>query len=344
MTGGLSTRYDDNVTYVKENPKGDFITGATVGIGLSQEGKSDTFKMNGNVTQEFFWDNSSFNNNRQDMDLEFQKELSKLDHFQLDDTFLHAEAPRSFEDAFGSANGRYAFYHNKFETEYTRDLSKQFALQTHYGNEFYQADRADLNDSTRNHAGVELDYAHSSALIFLLSYDFSVRDFNPGKNIDARTLITGLRKFFTKQLYLDVKPGVSWLTSTENDQHFVKAVGLVALTDEITESTKAGIFYQRDSGAHASVEDVFNSWRVGCDLSQQLLKRLKGTASLFYGEGDFETSDIEDKFIGVRAELEYEVKENLQTFISYDHLQTDSNRDSRDYKKNVATVGMTLIF
>ncbi len=343
IRGTLSNRFDDNITFVNSDKRKDFITDISAGLVLSQEGKTHTLDVSGNITQEKFWDNASFDNTRQDASLNFQKELSKHDNFKLKDVLTHAEEPRSFEDAFGRTSGRYSYIRNRFELGYLRVLSKHLNVQMTYGNELYNVSRDDLSDSVMNKTGVELDYIQSSAWTFLLGYDYSTRDFNPGGSVVGNAIVAGVRRFFTPQLYLDVKPGVT-LTKSVDNEDFVKATALIALTDEISKNIKAGIYFQSDSNATSSSQDIFNSWRIGGNFFKQLLRRLNGTIGAFYGRGEYESSGIEDELIGVNTRLEYEVTKNAATFLGYGYAETISNRDNRGYVKNTISLGVRVNF
>ena len=114
INSSVSTSYDDNVTFVKDDKKSDIVTNLTVGLDAKKEGKTYQFNMGGNFTQHLFADESSFNKNSQDVIIDFQKEFFKYDRISVTNNFVNADEPRSFEDDFGRTSGRYSYYRNTF--------------------------------------------------------------------------------------------------------------------------------------------------------------------------------------------------------------------------------------
>ena len=206
VTGFVSTAYDSNVTFVNDNEKADSVTNLTVGLGAKQEGKTYQLNAAGNITQHLFARNSSFNNNSQDINIDFQKEISKYDRFSLSNRFVHAEEPSSFEDDFGRTSGRYSYYRNTFNSTYTRDLSKHISVESHYGNQNYTTSQAGANDSLLHSVGLDISYIQSSATAYLLGYDFTTRHINTIGNANVHTDFNGVSSF-SYQATLRGRPG-----------------------------------------------------------------------------------------------------------------------------------------
>ena len=343
VTGSASTAYDDNVTFVKEDKKSDNVTNLLIGLGAKQEGKTHTLVLEGNLTQHLFSDNPSFNNNSQDITIDFQKELSRYDRFSATNKFTHAEDPQSFEDDFGRASGRYSYYRNIFNTGYTRDLSKHVSVQGRYGNENYSASREDVSDSLLHRVGFDVNYIESSATAFLLGYDFTTRHIDEGGSATVHTLAAGFRHFLTTQFYIDTRAGVSFVEAFDGSNASEPSV-IVALTNDFSETDSASLSYRRTSTPSSFTADIFDSWRVALNLSRQLLERLKMTASVFFGKGDFAALSITDRQTGASARLSYEVTKNAQTFLAYTYSEVDSNIDTRGYDRNLVEVGVRVVF
>ena len=136
----------------------------------------------GNVIPQIYANHSDFNDMSEDLTVDFGKEFSKLDRFSLKDKFSHTFEPRSLEDAFGRTSGRYSYYKNQFNLEYSRDIAQQFSFATRYTNQIDEVSREDLKDSGLNKIGFEADYWTSSDCTLFSSYDFSRRKFDPGQD------------------------------------------------------------------------------------------------------------------------------------------------------------------
>ena len=343
VKGSVSTAYDDNVTFVKEDKKSDNVTNLLIGLGAKQEGKTHTLALEGNLTQHLFADNPSFNNNSQDVSIDLKKELSRYDRFSATNKFTHAEDPQSFEDDFGRTSGRYSYYRNTFNTEYTRDLSKHVSIQGHYGNESYSTSREDIRDSLLNRAGFDVNYIKSSATAFSLGYDFTTRHIDESGTATVHTLAAGFKHFLTTQLYIDTRAGVSLVEAFDGSNAAEPSV-IAALTNDFNETDSASLSWRKTSTPSSFTADIFDSWRVALSLGRQLLERLKMTASVFFGEGDFAALGITDRQTGASARLSYEVTKNAQTFLAYTYSEVDSNIDTRGYDRNLVEVGVRFVF
>ena len=343
VKGSVSTAYDDNVTFVKEDKKSDNVTNLLIGLGAKQEGKTHTLALEGNLTQHLFADNPSFNNNSQDVSIDLKKELSRYDRFSATNKFVHAEDPQSFEDDFGRTSGRYSYYRNTFNAAYTRDFSKHVSVEGRYGNESYSASREDLRDSLLHRTGFDVNYIKSSALAFLFGYDFSTRHIDESGSATVHTLAAGFRHFLTTQFYIDTRAGVSLVEAFDGSNASRPSV-TVALTDDFNETDSASLSYRKTSTPSSFTADIFDSWRVALSLGRQLLERLKMTASVFFGEGDFAALNITDRQTGASARLSYEVTRNAQTFLAYTYSEVDSNMDTRGYDRNLVEAGVRFVF
>ena len=285
----------------------------------------------------------NFNNNAQDVRLAVLKEFSKYDRVSFSNTFRHAEDPSSFEDAFGRTAGRYSFYRNSMNLQYSRDLSKQLGLLVGYDNEIYEVDRANSSDSFLNRVSVELDYFRSSATVFILAYYFSVRDLDPGANSTVHSLVTGVRHYLTKQLYVDATTGLSLVEDFSGKTSTDPRIFLT-LTDDIDENTSVSVSFQKEKFPNGYTEDVFDYWQLTARVRHQLVERMGVVFSGFYGDGDFDSLNIRDKLTGVSTRLNYDLTEHVSAYVDYTYSQTQSNVDARGYERNIITVGMNCSF
>jgi len=344
IKGSMSTGYDDNVTLANENRKSDSVTKLSAGIGAKQEGKTHDLNIEGIFTQYLFANHSSFNNNSQNVNVDFKKTLSKHDRLAITDRFVHAEDPESFEDSFGRTSGRYSYYQNILDTKYIRDISKNVSLESHYGNEIYSSSRKDVDDSSVLHrVGADAVYIHSSAMAFLLGYDFATIHAEDNGRADVHTVSTGIRHFLTKQLYLDGRAGVSFVDSFDGRNTSEPNIA-VTLTNDFNKTDSANLSYRKTSMPSSDTADIWDSWQVAMNLSRQLLERLRGSVSVFFGKGEYEALSIKDTQTGVRTQLSYDVRENVTVFLSYTYSEVDSNLATRSYNRNMVDVGVKIAF
>lgn len=343
VISSVSNVYDDNVTFVKEDQKSDQITNVLAGLGARQEGKTYQLDVEGNFSRHLFAEHPSFNNSSQDINIDFQKEISRYDRFSVTNKFAHAEDPKNFEDDFGRTSGRYSYYRNIFHAEYTRDVSKHVSLQGHYGNENYGASGGGSSDSLLHRAGFDVNYIKSSATAFLIGYDFTARDIDESGSATVYTWVTGFRHFLTSQLSVDTRAGVSFVEALDGSSAAEPSV-IVALTNDFSETDSAGLSYRKTSAPSSFTADIFDSWQVAANLSRQLLERLSMTASVFFGAGDFAAQNIADRQIGASTRLSYEVTKNARMFLAYTYSDLDSNVDTRSYVRNLVEAGIKVVF
>jgi len=343
LEGKLSEAYDDNITYVNANQKNDFITTISLGGDAKYEGETKTLGVSGNVNRQFFADNNNFNNNSEDFSLAFLNELSKFDRINVKDSFSHAYEPRSFEDAFGRPGGRYGSYRNGLALGYARDITRQFRISARYSNKADTYSREDLADSYSNSAGFEAGYALNSDTGFFTSYDLSKRSFHPGARSSTHSLAAGLRQYLTKQFYFDGKAGEDFIKSY-NGKEYAKPSFSASFTNDLEQNTNANISFTKQYYANSYSQDLFDYWQVSGGLSRRLLERLGCSVSVFYGKGNYIPAIITDKLSGLSADFTYDIRRDLKGNLSYSFSETKSTVESREYRKNTVSLGLTAQF
>ncbi len=339
----LRQAFDDNITSVYENEKQDFITNLSLGLDMKYEGRLQNFGLVGTINQQLFVRESDFNNIAQDLKVNYQNEFSKYDRLSITNRFLRAEEPRSFEDAFGRISGRYNYYRNQFEMTYDKDMSRQFALQLRYGNEIYEVSREDLSGSFLQRMNIEIDYTQSADIRFLLGYDFSTRKFNPGDAAFEHHVTLGYRQVLNKQVTLDTQIGVSFIDSF-GTKDLTKPNIFVSLKNEVDEITNYTFSFRKKGDSTTSTQDIFDSWRVAIGFGRKLARKDTMSLSAFYGEGKYDTTAVKDIFTGVNARLNHDISEDIQMFVAYAFLGTNSNNETRSYDKNTTSFGFTFRF
>ncbi len=340
LRGSLNQTYDDNIFYEKSDPKKDYISSLSAGMSLNYEGKRTEAGLSLDVAQNIFWKYTENQNTTERVTAKLKQELSKFDSITISNTFAHTYEPYSFEDQFVRVSGRYSYYRNVFDIGYQKDYTEQFSAKFGYGNELDLTSRSDLPDSYVNRLSFEGDYAFSSENIVLGAYEFLHRKLDPGGNANTHTLSTGMRHLFTEQLSLEGRVGADFIDSYSG-KTYVNPLWSAVLTDEISEKQSANLSYIQGYSTNPSTEDIFNSWRVSGGVNRDLFKRLSGAASVFYGRGKYVTLDIKDNLFGGYTALSYDINKNLRGDLSYTYSQTTSNVDTREYRKNVVSLGIS---
>ncbi|MCR4337702.1 MAG: hypothetical protein NUV91_07860 [Candidatus Omnitrophica bacterium] len=339
----VSESYDDNVTYRKNDPIGDAITKIVLGIDMKKEGKTHLITIDADIAQQLFAQHSSFNNVSETLGLSFQKEISKYDVIKIKDAFSHSEEPRSFEDSFGRAEGRYFTYYNLFEADYRHDFNDYWALDTRYGNEFVDFTRKDLSASSRNSIRAGINYTVDAATILSTDYDFHKREFDPGSSSEEQEFSLGLRRYFTTQLYLDAHVGADLIKDYQGGDHTEPRYE-IGLTTDIDKNTQTGFLFEKEHTTTAYTQDIFDMWKISVGFAKQLTDRLRTAFAAFYGEGEYIHLNRESMFSGAGVNMSYDLSKKIKANFSYVFTNDDSNQVGGGYTKNTVLLGILTDF
>lgn len=343
ITGSVSETYDDNISSVKDNKKDDLITNAAVGIASAYENKITSFRLTGAIAQHLFAQYHNFDNTSVDFSASLTHDISKYDRIIATDTFMSAEETTSLIDAFGRTSGRYRYIHNSFSSGYSHQFSSQLAIDLKYANEAYNPSRSDLSDSYLNEFGIGANYSVVSDTALLLEYEYSHRNFNPGRGAFINALSTGLKHYFTTQLYLEAKTGIQFIESY-NRKNYAKPLFIASVVNDISKNTRWSFTFEKQYSTNPYTEDIFNSWEVFPEITQQLTEKLGLFFSGFYGKGKYPALGIKDTLQGVSLGVGYDIKENIKGTLFYKYSQVDSNDSSREYARNSWNAGITAKF
>jgi hypothetical protein len=343
VSAGVNEAYDDNITYADTNQKKDSSTNLNLGLDAKYEGKTRSLDLAANLNHQIFDTYTDFDNTSENASLTYLQEFSKYDRISLRESFIHSQDPSSFEDEFGRSSGRYSYYRNNFDLSYTRDISQKLSLVYRYSNEFYDPNSQDSSASYLHKLGAEADFAFNSQTIGYASYDFSQRSFDPGTEATFNFVGLGLRQYFTNQLFADLRAGVDFISSFNNQNHTEPSYQL-SVTDEFDQSSRLTLSFVNEYSANAYTEDLFNYWQVSAALSKQLLERLRCGLSAFFGKGEYPDLDIEDELKGVSLSFDYDLRHNLKLNLNYSYSKTSSNFSDRDYARNYVSAGLKAEF
>jgi hypothetical protein len=335
--------FDDNINYSEKNRNTDFISTLSAGASLNYEGKRTQAEFAADVTQQLYWDLTENNNTSEHLSLVLNHQLTKYDSIQITDTFTHAYDPGSFDEQFGRVSGRYSYYSNQFGLGYMREFSEQLSAKVNYGYDVETTSREDLFDSFVNRVSLEGSYALSSKSIMFTTYEYHNRELESVGNASVNTFGGGWRQNFTEQLSLEGRAGID-LIDSYNGEELTEPMWKLTLIDRLTETHSAILSFTQRYSTNAYTDDIFNSWRVSGGITSQLSKKVLGSATAFYGRGEYDSTGIEDNLFGGQAALSYDLYKNYNLDLSYSYSQTTSNLNSREYRKNVVFLGVSGAF
>ncbi len=341
--GDLLETFDDNVTSAHVDEKSDAITKATLAGGFTYTNPTDNLNFITRITQQLFAQHSSFNNTSEEVGLQGGKQLSEYDMISVTNQFKHEEDPSSFEDAFGRTSGRSSSYKNKFDITYARELTKQWNFKTIYRQDNDSYSRDDISDSIQYAPGILSEYALDSANFVGLGYDYAQRNFDRGGDVKAHNVYGSYRHFFTEQWSIDIKPGVTHITSVDGSS-FTKPRYTIGLNNDLDERTKVNINFTQEYAAGSFQQDVFNNWRLAASLFRQLLAKLTTSLSVFYGQGTYEGSNIDEDLSGADISLQYLLTKNASLYTGYNFQNVASNINTREHTRNMLSFGIKVSF
>lgn len=336
--------YDDNVAYSTEgNEQTDYITRITPGIGLRYDTVDTQVRFTTDITQEYFWVNTDNHNTSVFADLNVQHQFTKYDAVVVKNRFSRTLDPASFDEQFARVGGRFRRYQNEFDLKYLREINDKLAVSLGGGYDVNLVSRNDLIDSTVLRVSAEGSYELTSKNTLFSRYDYSRRDYEPGGTASVHTISGGARQMVTDTLSIQGFAGFDIVTAIDDDTK-VRPSWSIGLTDDLNETTTFDLNVGQRYSTNPYTSDVFDSWTVDATLSRQLTAKLRGSASAYYGSGEYDEIALEENFFGGNLELAYDIRDNVQGKVAYTHTTTESNFDTREYEKNVVYLGVSSQF
>ena len=334
--------FDDNVTHSSAGRE-DLVTLLSLGVGARHDGRLGLFTVDGDLRQRLYARNSNFNNVSGELNLEWQAEPTKYDRFSVGNRTLRAEEPTSFDDEFENRGGRFSFFRNRFNLNWTRDIAQALSVTGNYGNELYDVSRNDLRDSWLHTAGFLFDWTLGASTIARGGYDVAARSFDPGDSSTTQTVSAGARRYLTPRVYVDGMTGVSFISGFSGDATTRPNI-LLSLTHEVNERTRNTLSFKKSSSTTSSTQDIFTSWRITGEAHRDLTRRLGASGSMFYGQGSYSGLSIEDDLFGAEAGLGYQIRPDVTGRVSYRFVSVDSTGAARSYDKNAVLVSVDAQF
>lgn len=341
--GSVSETYNDNITYSHDKRTEDMITEISPGIKAAYETETLSWTVNGIVTRQIFAKNPDFNDTEETLDIGLRQECSEFDRFNVNNHFAHTFEIESIEKSLGRASGRYGYYSNLFEFEYERDFAQEMTMNLVYDNELNRFAGSGLADSTGNKFAAELFYQLNPATTVIASYQFMIRNFDPGDDLSDNLISVGIRRKIGERLTAEARTGVDFIEAC-NGEEYIKPRLTISLTQEIDKNNNAAVHFSKLYDSTPYSEDLFNSWQAAASWERELSERTTCTVSGFYGNGKYVASGAKDAILGGSLSSEYAFNKNVKINLEYEYSQVNSNENEREYKQNKAGAGVRLEF
>ncbi|GBD95564.1 MAG TPA: hypothetical protein ENG83_13830 [Nitrospirae bacterium] len=334
----IAEMYDDNITYAKEDKKEDFITTLGLGLNTKYKGRRRSLDFGGRVNYRFNARYKDIRNNSENLNINFTNEFSEYDTVKLRYTFKHSYVPGTFEEELDRTTGRRETFENRFNADYTRDISEHLNIGTRYAYRLKKFSEKNRRDSTLNRIAFDVRYKPGIATIFLLTYGYERNNLNNEINRYA----AGVKYYITRRFYFDGRAGLdkSALNNTDKSRLNINA----SLTDEIDENSVANISYKKGEAFDSGEGNISSTWQIKGRFSRKLLEKLDSSVSGYYGESTFNTSETTNALVGVNLSLLYEPWEDTRLNLRYAYSDLDSTNESVGYTRNAVTLSLSRSF
>ncbi len=336
IQASISEMYDDNLTYVKEDKKEDFITTLGLGADFTYEGKRRSLNLSGNINQQLQTRFKDIKSSSQNLSLNFTNEFTAYDKITFTDTFSHTQSPASFEEEFGRVRHRRDTYDNSLTLNYLKEISEHLAMNASYTYSQTLFPEEDFDNTSQYGLGFNVRYSHSILTDYILSYSFS------RNNLGNSVYNTGIG--ITKHIYISKK---SYLTgnlgfsgSSNNDTRLNLNA---AFTNEIDEKSVANLRFNMGDQLTSEGGDVFRSWQIDGGFSRWLSSKLNGATSVFYGKGTYSSTGVTNTLMGISAMASYDFLEDLNGSINYSY-STSAVDKIKEYTKNIVQFQLNKTF
>ncbi len=339
----ISEKYDDNINFSKENKKEDFITTLGLGVNAKYAGRRRSLDFSGNMNQRFNAKETDTKGSSENVSISFKNTFSRYDRINLGYEFNHFYYAETFEEELARATETIETtettetYDNRFHANYSRDFSEHFRVNAKYAYRQKGFSSEDKEDTSYNKVGVEVHYKPGIATTFLVAYGYEEN--NLGYKINRYT--GGVKYYITKRFYFDGRAGLN--SSTSCDTSKSRANISVSLVNEIDESSVARISYWQGEEFDTEEGRILSNWRAEGGLTKNLLKKLNGSLSAFYGERTDEW-DVTNTLLGVNTSLAYEVQEETTLSLMGTFADMSSTDATREYIRNTITLSLSRSF
>ncbi len=375
--GTATESYSNNITFAEDNKDRieDFVTTLSLGLDLRFEGKKRNMGLTGRINRQGRTGSVDNVNSSENLSANFSTEFSEYDMVKLSNTFTHTQVPGSFEeefdiyecrrileergssldeiefgcnkfkDEFGRFKGKFDSYNNRANFNYIKNISKHLDFSTNYSYTQNWFSEEGTRDSNRNDLGFSVNYLHSVATSYSLSYRYAISNFEDGGDITLNSISAGLEQYLTKKLVVNGSIGVDITPSST----YTSFGASITQPIDIDKRTSASLLFTNEIDISSDREDIFRNWRITGSFTTQMLEHLNSLLSGFYGQGKFLADGAEDKLMGANIALNYTFWEGkkgqrISGLLGYTYSKLDSTDKNRGYTRGTINGGVIAGF
>ena len=360
----VSERYDDNIYATKNQRKSSWITNLEPSFMLSLDRAKSAYRLKYVASRDFFHSSSRDNNTDHHLTADAGFEFNSRNrltlnagYHKMEDTASDTSTPNSQNDKWNTKNigGVYNFGARTARAQ--ADLAVNYE-ELRYDNSARLANGERLNkDKERDTKSVRATgyYGIAPKTKALVEARYSDFDYKSNTNRDSnnKALLAGVtweatakttgtvkvgreKKSYDKSYYSDKSMGmweaaVAWAPRTYSTFDFKLRRGF----DE------GDNYYEYDSGEHVSSSIKTTAYHAG--WKHQWMDRLSSNLTYSYTDRKYQgdrasqalTSDRHDKIKQYGLGVTYEMRRWLDVGLGYTRRDNDSNRATRDYKRNI---------
>jgi hypothetical protein len=366
-TVSLIEKYDDNAFTSGFRRKEDLVTTLQGQTNLTYITELSQVRLNYSILREFFMDNPELDNTSHIGTFSLDHQLTPFLQATIRDTLSITEEVEPEADPrglrFASTRSRSRRRSNNFTLSLEPKLSNRISALIDYTNAFTDVDISEEADEKQNSYGFILRYLTDTerSNIANLSYRFSVykydenrrfRDtrFRPTDNFQTHALTLGYIHHFSPTLAVDIKGGVSFLSSDDPEEddgaNLVWSINL----DKTWQKLHLQFNYNQDvasgGGRGRSTREKTWSGTLDYEITPKIGLNLQATYSQHDFSGSRSTYSYEDRnedetYWSGRCSIHYQIFTwwSAQAAYHYSSSRVDSqDRGDRTYQ------GFDLVF
>jgi hypothetical protein len=353
----VEQKHDDNIFQEpKDEAKGDWITIVTLSgelqMPLVKEKREDSLlkaRYDADIVE--FWR---------------RRKLDRIDHtvacsadvpLNEDLTFMFTEDfNRTSEPPNEELRGFHKRFYNEFAGALQYKVNDKIELEAAYLNTRIYYYKLKSNNNYHHIASGRVLYNIAPKLDFFGLYKKGVRFYDKTGHSDSESneWHFGLEGEITERLEGIIEGGYNNVEYEVSNLVLDEFVMNVELSYDLQERTTLDISYDRETRDSTLYhESYYEMNRVEIGLSHELLKRLSLSAEMFYQHDRYPYTTAENRTFPKRrddiwqgsVELSYEVlKERLFLEAAYEYKQSNSTFDTQDYKSNIISTKVSLLF
>lgn len=367
----ISTEYDDNLyTENSRTRKTDsgFITRINPSFNLKKSQGRDFIRLNGNVDQ-FLYSNNSHNNHlNARAGLSARHSVSQNVRWDGVLDYIRTHSRRGDNEADPMAMAKKSLPLNRYQartgltyTQGAMTLAPRLGVLRHDYENVARLNggliRQDLRDRVEYTVGGRATYRVDRTTRTYIDGAFVPRKYDESsveRNSKGGKVVVGLRKNITDDVLVDVALGYM---GRNYDNDAFKDINTLAadatLRWDIQDNTRLSFNLSRHIGettAHDTGGILTTHARV--NLQQTFTDELSGTLGVHYAYNDYVggkgadngSSDRLDKVLTIDVGARYLLTDALTLEANYKYVTRHSNRETAEYDKNIARIGLTYGF